>query len=54
MAARHMAEAKKHDLVAHVRFVGLRLARDRQMNHKQWFLGNALDGFCPRPERQHE
>lgn len=22
-------------------------ARDRQMNHKQWFLGKALDGFCP-------
>jgi 2-keto-4-pentenoate hydratase/2-oxohepta-3-ene-1,7-dioic acid hydratase in catechol pathway len=22
-------------------------ARDRQRNHKQWFLGKALDGFCP-------
>lgn len=22
-------------------------ARDRQKNHKQWFLGKALDGFCP-------
>ena len=23
-------------------------ARDRQRNHKQWFLGKALDTFCPR------
>ncbi len=22
-------------------------ARDRQKRHKQWFLGKALDGFCP-------
>jgi 2-keto-4-pentenoate hydratase/2-oxohepta-3-ene-1,7-dioic acid hydratase in catechol pathway len=22
-------------------------ARDRQRNHKQWFLGKALDCFCP-------
>lgn len=22
-------------------------ARDRQKNHRQWFLGKALDGFCP-------
>jgi hypothetical protein len=22
-------------------------ARDRQRNHKQWFLGKALDTFCP-------
>jgi 2-keto-4-pentenoate hydratase/2-oxohepta-3-ene-1,7-dioic acid hydratase in catechol pathway len=22
-------------------------ARDRQRNHKQWFMGKALDGFCP-------
>jgi 2-keto-4-pentenoate hydratase/2-oxohepta-3-ene-1,7-dioic acid hydratase in catechol pathway len=22
-------------------------ARDRQKNHKQWFLGKTLDGFCP-------
>jgi 2-keto-4-pentenoate hydratase/2-oxohepta-3-ene-1,7-dioic acid hydratase in catechol pathway len=22
-------------------------ARDRQGNHKQWFMGKALDGFCP-------
>jgi 2-keto-4-pentenoate hydratase/2-oxohepta-3-ene-1,7-dioic acid hydratase in catechol pathway len=22
-------------------------ARDRQKNHKQWFMGKALDGFCP-------
>ena len=22
-------------------------ARDRQKNRKQWFLGKALDGFCP-------
>jgi 2-keto-4-pentenoate hydratase/2-oxohepta-3-ene-1,7-dioic acid hydratase in catechol pathway len=22
-------------------------ARDRQKNHKQWFLGKALDTFCP-------
>jgi 2-keto-4-pentenoate hydratase/2-oxohepta-3-ene-1,7-dioic acid hydratase in catechol pathway len=22
-------------------------ARDRQKQHKQWFLGKALDGFCP-------
>ena len=22
-------------------------ARDRQRDHKQWFLGKALDGFCP-------
>jgi 2-keto-4-pentenoate hydratase/2-oxohepta-3-ene-1,7-dioic acid hydratase in catechol pathway len=22
-------------------------ARDRQKNHKQWYLGKTLDGFCP-------
>jgi 2-keto-4-pentenoate hydratase/2-oxohepta-3-ene-1,7-dioic acid hydratase in catechol pathway len=22
-------------------------ARDRQRNHRQWFMGKALDGFCP-------
>jgi 2-keto-4-pentenoate hydratase/2-oxohepta-3-ene-1,7-dioic acid hydratase in catechol pathway len=22
-------------------------ARDRQKNHRQWFLGKGLDGFCP-------
>jgi 2-keto-4-pentenoate hydratase/2-oxohepta-3-ene-1,7-dioic acid hydratase in catechol pathway len=22
-------------------------ARDRQQRHKQWFMGKALDGFCP-------
>ena len=22
-------------------------ARDRQRNHKQWFLGKALETFCP-------
>jgi 2-keto-4-pentenoate hydratase/2-oxohepta-3-ene-1,7-dioic acid hydratase in catechol pathway len=22
-------------------------ARDRQRNHRQWFLGKALDRFCP-------
>ena len=22
-------------------------ARDRQRDHKQWFLGKGLDGFCP-------
>ncbi|MFL5169289.1 MAG: fumarylacetoacetate hydrolase family protein, partial [Microvirga sp.] len=40
----------KGDAYAHVfgyTIVNDVTARDRQRNHKQWFLGKALDGFCP-------
>ena len=39
----------KGDAYAHVfgyTIVNDVTARDRQRNHKQWFLGKALDGFC--------
>jgi 2-keto-4-pentenoate hydratase/2-oxohepta-3-ene-1,7-dioic acid hydratase in catechol pathway len=40
----------KRDAYAHVfgyTIVNDVTARDRQRHHKQWFLGKALDGFCP-------
>jgi 2-keto-4-pentenoate hydratase/2-oxohepta-3-ene-1,7-dioic acid hydratase in catechol pathway len=43
-------DIRKEDAYAHVwGYVAVNdvTARDRQKNHKQWFLGKALDGFCP-------
>ncbi|MGZ8308235.1 MAG: fumarylacetoacetate hydrolase family protein, partial [Rhodoplanes sp.] len=40
----------KHDAFRHVfgyTIVNDVTARDRQRKHKQWFLGKALDTFCP-------
>jgi 2-keto-4-pentenoate hydratase/2-oxohepta-3-ene-1,7-dioic acid hydratase in catechol pathway len=41
----HAAEAMSH--VFGYTIVNDVTARDRQKNHKQWFLGKALDTFCP-------
>jgi len=41
---------RRGDALAHVfgyTIVNDVTARDRQKNHKQWFLGKALDTFCP-------
>jgi 2-keto-4-pentenoate hydratase/2-oxohepta-3-ene-1,7-dioic acid hydratase in catechol pathway len=41
---------KRQDALSHVfgyTIVNDVTARDRQKNHKQWFLGKSLDTFCP-------
>jgi 2-keto-4-pentenoate hydratase/2-oxohepta-3-ene-1,7-dioic acid hydratase in catechol pathway len=41
---------KRQDALSHVfgyAIVNDVTARDRQKNHKQWFLGKSLDTFCP-------
>jgi 2-keto-4-pentenoate hydratase/2-oxohepta-3-ene-1,7-dioic acid hydratase in catechol pathway len=41
---------RKADALSHVwgyTIINDVTARDRQKNHKQWFLGKALDTFCP-------
>ncbi len=43
-------DIRKEDAYSHIwGYVAINdvTARDRQRNHKQWFLGKALDGFCP-------
>jgi 2-keto-4-pentenoate hydratase/2-oxohepta-3-ene-1,7-dioic acid hydratase in catechol pathway len=46
-AGKDIARADAMDHVWGYSIVNDVTARDRQMNHRQWFLGKALDGFCP-------
>ncbi|HVL73957.1 MAG TPA: fumarylacetoacetate hydrolase family protein [Beijerinckiaceae bacterium] len=46
-AGRNIAKADAYGHVFGYTIVNDVTARDRQRNHKQWFLGKALDGFCP-------
>jgi 2-keto-4-pentenoate hydratase/2-oxohepta-3-ene-1,7-dioic acid hydratase in catechol pathway len=43
-------DVRRSDAMSHVwgyTIINDVTARDRQKNHKQWFLGKALDTFCP-------
>jgi 2-keto-4-pentenoate hydratase/2-oxohepta-3-ene-1,7-dioic acid hydratase in catechol pathway len=44
---RDIVQADAFDHVFGYTIVNDVTARDRQKNHKQWFLGKTLDGFCP-------
>jgi 2-keto-4-pentenoate hydratase/2-oxohepta-3-ene-1,7-dioic acid hydratase in catechol pathway len=44
---RNIPRSRAYDHVWGYTIVNDLTARDRQKRHKQWFLGKALDGFCP-------
>lgn len=44
---RGISKADAYDHVWGYTVVNDMTARDLQKNHRQWFLGKALDGFCP-------
>jgi 2-keto-4-pentenoate hydratase/2-oxohepta-3-ene-1,7-dioic acid hydratase in catechol pathway len=46
-AGRNIPADRAYDHVWGYTIVNDVTARDRQRNHKQWFLGKALDTFCP-------
>jgi 2-keto-4-pentenoate hydratase/2-oxohepta-3-ene-1,7-dioic acid hydratase in catechol pathway len=46
-AGRDIAKDKAFDHIWGYTIINDVTARDRQRNHKQWFLGKALDTFCP-------
>ncbi len=46
-AGLNIAKADAYDHVWGYLILNDVTARDRQKNHKQWFLGKALDTFCP-------
>jgi 2-keto-4-pentenoate hydratase/2-oxohepta-3-ene-1,7-dioic acid hydratase in catechol pathway len=46
-AGRNIPRAQAYDHIWGYTIVNDVTARDRQKNHKQWFLGKALDTFCP-------
>jgi 2-keto-4-pentenoate hydratase/2-oxohepta-3-ene-1,7-dioic acid hydratase in catechol pathway len=46
-AGRDIAKADAYGHVFGYTIINDVTARDRQKNHKQWFLGKALDTFCP-------
>lgn len=46
-AGRDIAPENAYDHIWGYTIINDVTARDRQRNHKQWFLGKALDTFCP-------
>lgn len=46
-AGRDIPKEKSFDHIFGYTIINDVTARDRQKNHKQWFLGKTLDGFCP-------
>lgn len=46
-AGRDIAPENAHEHIWGYTIINDVTARDRQRNHKQWFLGKALDTFCP-------
>lgn len=46
-AGRNVPKSRAYDHVWGYTIVNDVTARDRQKRHKQWFLGKALDTFCP-------
>jgi 2-keto-4-pentenoate hydratase/2-oxohepta-3-ene-1,7-dioic acid hydratase in catechol pathway len=46
-AGRNIPRARAYDHIWGYTIVNDVTARDRQKRHKQWFLGKALDTFCP-------
>lgn len=45
--ARDVAPEDAHRVVAGYTIINDLTARDLQRQHKQWFLGKSVDGFCP-------
>ena len=46
-AGRHIPAERAYEHIWGYTIVNDVTARDRQRNHKQWFMGKALDTFCP-------
>lgn len=44
---RHIPKEKAYDHIFGYSIINDVTARDLQRDHKQWFLGKSIDGFCP-------